>query len=243
MPRLAELGIDRTALLFTFALSLVTSLGFGLAPALRAARSEVAAALRSLGKGSAGGTSSPHARRARRRAGRGLVRPADRRRAAPPELLAAAARRAGLRPRRRVHRRDRAARDAVPGPRGRRAVLDHAHRGGAGHSRGRERRRDDAAAAAWRRRHVLLRRRPSARQRCGEDERAGLGGDRRLLRGDADRGEGRAHVHPRGSRGRSRRDGDQRGAGAAALPGLADALGERLVVDFGIRSSARSSAW
>jgi putative ABC transport system permease protein len=55
VPRLAELGIDHGALLFTFALSLVTSLGFALAPALRAARTEVAAALRSLGKGSANG--------------------------------------------------------------------------------------------------------------------------------------------------------------------------------------------
>lgn len=55
VPRLAELGIDQTALLFTFALSLVTSLVFGLAPALRAAKGEVAAALKSLGKVSAGG--------------------------------------------------------------------------------------------------------------------------------------------------------------------------------------------
>ena len=54
VPRLAELGIDRGALLFTFSLSLVTSLGFALAPALRAAKTEVAAALRSLGKGSGG---------------------------------------------------------------------------------------------------------------------------------------------------------------------------------------------
>ena len=55
VPRLAELGIDQTALVFTFVLSLVTSLVFGLAPALRAARGEVAAALKSLGRVSAGG--------------------------------------------------------------------------------------------------------------------------------------------------------------------------------------------
>jgi putative ABC transport system permease protein len=55
VPRLAEIEIDQTALLFTFALSLVTSLLFGLAPALRAVKSDVAAALRSAGKGSAGG--------------------------------------------------------------------------------------------------------------------------------------------------------------------------------------------
>lgn len=55
VPRLAEIKIDQTALIFTFALSLVTSLLFGLAPALRAAKSDVAAALKSAGKGSAGG--------------------------------------------------------------------------------------------------------------------------------------------------------------------------------------------
>ena len=54
VPRLAELALDRTALLFTFALSLATSLVFGLAPALQAARGGVAAALTSLGKGSGG---------------------------------------------------------------------------------------------------------------------------------------------------------------------------------------------
>ena len=54
VPRLAELALDRTALLFTFALSLATSLVFGLAPALQAAKGGVAAALTSLGKGSGG---------------------------------------------------------------------------------------------------------------------------------------------------------------------------------------------
>ncbi len=54
VPRLAELALDQTALLFTFALSLATSLVFGLAPALHAAKGGVAAALTSLGKGSGG---------------------------------------------------------------------------------------------------------------------------------------------------------------------------------------------
>jgi putative ABC transport system permease protein len=52
VPRLAELALDRTALLFTFALSLATSVVFGLAPAVHAAKSSVSAALASLGKGS-----------------------------------------------------------------------------------------------------------------------------------------------------------------------------------------------
>jgi putative ABC transport system permease protein len=56
VPRLAELALDQTALLFTFALSLTTSLVFGLAPALHAAKGGVAAAMTSLGRGSGGRT-------------------------------------------------------------------------------------------------------------------------------------------------------------------------------------------
>jgi putative ABC transport system permease protein len=58
VPRLSELALDQTALLFTFALSLATSLVFGLAPALHAAKAGVATALTSFGKGSAGGTNA-----------------------------------------------------------------------------------------------------------------------------------------------------------------------------------------
>jgi putative ABC transport system permease protein len=54
VPRLAELALDQTALLFTFALSLATSLVFGLAPALHAAKGGVSAALTSFGRGSGG---------------------------------------------------------------------------------------------------------------------------------------------------------------------------------------------
>ena len=54
VPRLSELALDQTAWLFTFALSLATSLVFGLAPALHAAKGGVATAMTSLGRGSGG---------------------------------------------------------------------------------------------------------------------------------------------------------------------------------------------
>ncbi len=54
VPRLAELTLDPTALLFTFALSLATSLVFGLAPALHAVKGTVAATRSSFGRGSGG---------------------------------------------------------------------------------------------------------------------------------------------------------------------------------------------
>lgn len=54
VPRLSELALDQTVLLFTFALSLATSLVFGLAPALHAAKGGVAIAMTSLGKASGG---------------------------------------------------------------------------------------------------------------------------------------------------------------------------------------------
>ena len=52
VPRLAEVEIDGTVLAFTFGVSLLTSLVFGAAPALHAARSDVAATMKSLGKAS-----------------------------------------------------------------------------------------------------------------------------------------------------------------------------------------------
>ena len=52
LPRLAEVEIDGTVLAFTFGVSLLTSLVFGAAPALHAARADVAAMMKSLGKAS-----------------------------------------------------------------------------------------------------------------------------------------------------------------------------------------------
>jgi len=53
LPRLAEVEIDGTVLAFTFGVSLLTSLVFGAAPALHAARTDLAAMMKSLGKSSA----------------------------------------------------------------------------------------------------------------------------------------------------------------------------------------------
>ena len=53
VPRLAEVEIDGVALAFTFALSLLTSMVFGAAPALHAVRPDLAATMKSLGKSSA----------------------------------------------------------------------------------------------------------------------------------------------------------------------------------------------
>lgn len=53
LPRLAEVEIDGVALAFTVAVSLLTSIVFGAAPALHAVRPDLAAAMKSLGKSSA----------------------------------------------------------------------------------------------------------------------------------------------------------------------------------------------
>ncbi len=49
LPRLAEIGIDRWVLAFTFGVSMVTSLLFGLVPALYASRVELSEALKQGG--------------------------------------------------------------------------------------------------------------------------------------------------------------------------------------------------
>ena len=93
LPRLAEVEIDGTVLAFTFAISLVTSLVFGAAPALHAVRPDLAATMKSLGKASATKSGHRHARCARRRTGSTVVRPADRSGATRAEPVATTARR------------------------------------------------------------------------------------------------------------------------------------------------------
>jgi putative ABC transport system permease protein len=53
LPRLAEVEIDGVVLAFAFAISLFTSLVFGAVPALHAARADLAAVMKSLGRTSA----------------------------------------------------------------------------------------------------------------------------------------------------------------------------------------------
>ncbi len=54
IPRLDEVGLNATVVLFTLALTLVTSIAFGLLPALQAADARLAQGLRSSGRGGAG---------------------------------------------------------------------------------------------------------------------------------------------------------------------------------------------
>ncbi|MEP6691798.1 MAG: ABC transporter permease [Gemmatimonadaceae bacterium] len=62
VPRVGEIGIDARVLAFTFAISLVTGVLFGLVPALRGSRGDSADTLREGGKTSAAGTSLRSAR-------------------------------------------------------------------------------------------------------------------------------------------------------------------------------------
>ncbi len=54
VPRIEDIGIDRTALLFTFMISLVSGVLFGMAPALRISRLDLSATLKDASRGSAG---------------------------------------------------------------------------------------------------------------------------------------------------------------------------------------------
>ncbi|HEY9421247.1 MAG TPA: ABC transporter permease, partial [Thermoanaerobaculia bacterium] len=54
VPRLEELGLDSTALLFALGVSLLTGVLFGLAPALQTSRTDLSAALREGSRGSKG---------------------------------------------------------------------------------------------------------------------------------------------------------------------------------------------
>ena len=65
VPRLREIGIDGTVLFFTFALSLISAMVFGLAPAMRAARLDLQTELKD-GHGASAGL-APWGRRQRTR--------------------------------------------------------------------------------------------------------------------------------------------------------------------------------
>jgi putative ABC transport system permease protein len=54
IPRVAEIGLDRSVLLFTGAVSILTGFVFGLAPALQSSRPDVQEALKEMGRGATG---------------------------------------------------------------------------------------------------------------------------------------------------------------------------------------------
>src|SRR4030095_11804181 len=58
-PRLHEVGVDSAVLMFTLAVSVVTGLLFGLAPALRASRPDLGSVLKEGARGANGGIADP----------------------------------------------------------------------------------------------------------------------------------------------------------------------------------------
>ncbi len=55
LPRIDEVAIDRYALLFTLAVTIITGIAFGLAPALQASKPDLNEALKETGRGTTGG--------------------------------------------------------------------------------------------------------------------------------------------------------------------------------------------
>ena len=159
LPRLQAVGVNSSVLAFTAALSIVTGVIFGLAPAIHGSHADLQLGdARSDAFGERGGAFNAAAQRARRRRIRGRAGAAGRRRAARPELLAAAARRSRLQP---VVGPDgagvaaaaqRSADRPVFHPRGARALLSRRARS----------RRGAARRAGGRRRHQ-----PAARRHAG----------------------------------------------------------------------------
>ena len=79
LPRLHEITLDPLVVAFTFAISLLAGVLFGIAPILKYARPQLASALKENGRGTERRTgTSPHAQHARRRAGGTRARPGRR---------------------------------------------------------------------------------------------------------------------------------------------------------------------
>jgi putative ABC transport system permease protein len=62
LPRLAEIGINRTVFIFTFAVSVLTGIIFGLIPALQASKSDLNEGLKESGRGATGSLRSHRVR-------------------------------------------------------------------------------------------------------------------------------------------------------------------------------------
>ena len=122
VPRLEQTTLDPVVVGFTLLIALTSAVLFGLAPAMRAARSDVQTVLKEGGRGAAmGGRARPAAHRPdRRRAGR-RARAARRRGPAHPQLHGAPARPARIRSARRDERAAVAARGRIRGAGARRA--------------------------------------------------------------------------------------------------------------------------
>ena len=153
-----DVGIDATVLLFALALTVVTGLLFGIAPAWHAANTDLNEVLKQATRSSSGAAAAAAQRPCRRRA-RARDDSADRRRAADAEPAAAAARQPGIPTRPPADVPDRAAADEIPG-REERGLLSHAA-GVAARDAGRARRR--RYRAAFRSAAATTRRRRSRR--------------------------------------------------------------------------------
>ena len=166
IPRLDVIAIDGPVLVFTFGVSILTGIVFGLAPAYRAARPDLNNALKAGGRNSPGRGRSreltaPAAQPAGRSGGSALADAAGRGRAARSQLRADSAGHSRLQSRERDLDAARRERPPVPEPRGQGRVLPAVRRSpGRGARRAGPRRSHGAAI------HVV--------GRLGFDQRRGL---------------------------------------------------------------------
>jgi predicted permease len=135
IPRLDELGMDFGVLAFTFGISILTGIVFGLAPAIRASRVDLNTALKAGGRSWSSGGSAGEARQTARRAGNcragDFAHAAGRRRVADPQLCAPGECSAGIQSAERDFDGSSSLRPEVQGPRPKASVLRRAWKQGA----------------------------------------------------------------------------------------------------------------
>ena len=73
LPRLAEIGLDRTVFIFTLGLSVLTGIVFGLVPAWHASKSDLNEGLKDSSRGATGGRGGSRWRVARGLGGRAFA--------------------------------------------------------------------------------------------------------------------------------------------------------------------------